>query len=322
MTSDGNLLILVQKRDAAQKDMRGEHSKLICDVGELTGLFTDAANLEVFLQKIADITAAHMGADVCSIYLYYPDSHELVLKATKGLNPASIGQVKLKLGEGLTGKALAELRPICAGDASSHPAFRHFPGIGEEKFRSFVAVPILRGRNQIGVMTLQSIHRNYFTPEDVNVFKAISSQMANTIEVTQLLMTISSGISSAVHEPPEAGLKLVKGRVGSEGFAFGEAVVIKQTSLEEMAAFEDCTEELSLEDFRRAVGETELELEGMQKDIEDRLFDVASLIFSAQILMLKDQGFLQRIENMIESGTGPVQAVRAAVRYYVERFEA
>ena len=310
------------KEDRKLSAMKRDHSKLICDISELTGLFTDTGNLDAFLQKIAEMTAAHMEADVCSIYLYYENSQELVLKATKGLSPTSIGQIRLKFGEGLTGKALAEMHPVCAGDAPSHPAFRFFPGIGEEKYRSFLAVPILRGQNRIGVMTLQSVHSDYFTPEDVNVFRAIASQMANTIEMAKLLMTIGEGAAAAVRATSGAGLKVVRGRVGSEGFAFGEAAVVGQTFREEVAIYEDLAESYTLEDFRRAVGETEVELGRMQKDIEDRLFDVASLIFSAQILMLKDRGFLSRIESMIESGTPPVKAVIAVVRYYFQRFES
>ena len=81
--------------------MKRDHAKLICDVGELTGLFHDAPGMEAFLQKITAMITSHMACEVCSIYLYYENQNELVLKANQGLNVASIGQVKLKIGEGL-----------------------------------------------------------------------------------------------------------------------------------------------------------------------------------------------------------------------------
>ena len=86
-----------------------DHAKLICDIGELSGIFVDAPSLDAFLQKIVEMISEHMKSQVCSIYLYYEDKGELVLKATKGLNPDSVGKVKMKLGEGLTGLALEEL---------------------------------------------------------------------------------------------------------------------------------------------------------------------------------------------------------------------
>ena len=48
-----------------------DHTKLICDIGEISGLFIDTVNLEAFLQKIVEMISEHMKTDVCSIYLYY-----------------------------------------------------------------------------------------------------------------------------------------------------------------------------------------------------------------------------------------------------------
>ena len=73
--------------------IKRDHTKLICDVGEITGLFYDAPSMEEFLQKITAMVTRHMECEVCSIYLYYADHQELVLKATKGLNPASVNNI-------------------------------------------------------------------------------------------------------------------------------------------------------------------------------------------------------------------------------------
>lgn len=95
--------------------MKRDHSKLICDVSEIAGVFTNTADLGGLLQKIVEMIAVHMDADVCSIYLFYEDSQELVLKATCGLDSSSIGRVSMKIGDGLTGVALRDLRPVCEG---------------------------------------------------------------------------------------------------------------------------------------------------------------------------------------------------------------
>ncbi len=298
-----------------------DHSKLICDISELTTLFTDTGNLDSLLQKIVEMIALHMNADVCSVYLYYDESDELVLKATRGLQADSIGRVRLKLGEGLTGKALQELRPVCEGDARAHPSFRLFTGIGEERFCSFLAVPILRGQNRIGVMTLQSERKDHFTAEDVNIFRAVTSQLANTIEMAKLLMSIEKPSASEQKTAPRvSSLKFVKGRSGAEGFAMGEAVVVALPSLDDMA-FAGGDQPLTLADLHGAVLKTEQQLEALQREIETKLFDVASLIFSAQILMLKDQAMLGAMEALIAGGDLPQAAVRRVVAQYVARFD-
>ena len=63
-----------------------DRTSLICDIGELSGLFTDSTSLDTFLAKVVDMIAEHMHSEVCSVYLYYEDTKELVLSATKGLN--------------------------------------------------------------------------------------------------------------------------------------------------------------------------------------------------------------------------------------------
>src|SRR5436853_4682964 len=115
-----------------------DHTKLICDIGELTDIFSDTDSLEAFMQRIVAMVSEHMNSEVCSIYLYYDDTQELVLKATKGLKLSAVNNVRLKLGEGLTGLAVKELRPICEKNASKSAGFRYFPEIGEEAYESFL----------------------------------------------------------------------------------------------------------------------------------------------------------------------------------------
>ncbi len=301
--------------------MKRDHTKLLCDFGELSGLFVDSSSLETFLQKIVEMISEHMHSEVCSIYLYYEDTEELVLKATKGLKPSAVGKVKLKLGEGLTGLAVKELRPICEKNASKTPGFKYFPEIGEEPYEFFLAVPILHGQTRIGAMVIQNSKRNYFDQEDIQVLKAITSQLANTIETTKLLMSL--------HEkqaPPEdtdifKKLKFVKGKVGSEGFAFAPIFVMETSHLLRLTDKVIAKKQYTLNDFYRAVETTEKQLEELQQHIEERLSDVASLIFSAQILMLKDKGFIESIVQHINHHLNPPEAIVKVVENYASRFD-
>ena len=127
---------------------RKDNVDLICSIGELAGLFEKSQNLEDFLQTVVNIVAYHMRAAVCSVYLYEEETQELVLTATQGLNMDK--QVRLKLGEGLSGTALKELRPIREGSGSKNPNFKFIPGISEEQYQAFLAVPILRGLSRVG----------------------------------------------------------------------------------------------------------------------------------------------------------------------------
>ena len=297
-----------------------DHAKLICDIGELSAIITDASDLDAMLQKIVDTAARHMEADVCSVYLFDEARQELVLRATHGLLPSSVGNVRMRPGEGLTGLAFSERRPICEDDAPSHPNYRYFPGIGEENYRSFVAVPILRGRRPVGAMTLQSKNPGHFSPEDVQVFRAITMQLATTIELARQLLALENPSASIAQALALPELRFVRGQIGSEGCAIGEAVLIRQPSLAELRALMGSAT-LALPDFRRAVADTEKQLEHLEALAGERLSDVTAVIFSAQLMMLRDQSWLGAMEDQIGAGTGPAEAVYRVILNYVEIFD-
>lgn len=298
---------------------RRDHAKFICDVSELAGLFHDTASMEDFLQKITAMVTHHMGCEVCSIYLYYEDIQELVLKATQGLKASSIGQVKMKVGEGLTGLAFKENRPICEGQARNNPNFRFFPGIGEERFESFLAVPIMRGQTGIGVVVIQSEKKNYFFVDDIQILRAITSQLATTLETARLLITLNDQKQKKVQTLGD--LKFIKGRSGSSGVALAQAIVIDQllTDVEHLAKL---SKPITEQRFHEALEETEKQLQQLQKQIEHDFLDVSGFIFTAQILMLKDKGFQDAILSLIHQGINPPLAVVSVVGEYVRKFNA
>jgi len=245
----------------------------------------------------------------------------LVLKATKGLSPSSIGKIKLKLGEGLSGIALKEMRPICERNASKNIGYRHFEGSGEERYESFLAVPILHGQVRIGVMVIQNVKTNYFTDDDIKALMAIASQMANTIEMAKILMDLEDRTKPQREQKEEKDLKFFKGKVGADGFAYGKASVMDSTLLSPSQERDLLKQSFSLEDFHKAVLATEKQLEHLQQQIEEQFSDVASMIFAAQILMLKDKAFVGAIEHLIKKGEHPVEAIRRIDENYIRLFE-
>ena len=263
----------------------------------------------------------HMACEVCSIYLFYPQQNELILKATQGLNSSSINTVRMKLGEGLTGQSLKEHRPICEGQARNNPNFRFFPGIGEERYESFLAVPIVRGNVEIGVMVVQSQRKNFFLTDDIQVMRAITAQLATTIETARLLITLNeSKADQPKMVPATDDLKFLQGRSGAEGVALGKLAMIDQDAID-LERFSVPGQKFTKEDLLHALEKSEQQLQDLEKDIESSLYDVASMIFTAQMLMLKDTGFTEQILLRIEQGSDASDAVRYVVGDYVRKFE-
>src|SRR3954452_13345342 len=83
------------------------------------------------LSNIVQLIRERFGTDVCSVYLIEPDRANLVLAATVGLRPESVGRVRMRLDEGLAGLVAEDLRPIMVEEATEHPRFKYFREAGE-----------------------------------------------------------------------------------------------------------------------------------------------------------------------------------------------
>jgi phosphotransferase system enzyme I (PtsP) len=299
-----------------------KHINLLLDINELDWVFRDSSSIENFLENIVRMVASHMVADVCSIYIMDEQSNELVLKANVGLNREFIGGLRLKAGEGIAGSSFQQGKPIITGDGFSHPNFKFFKGTNEELFKSFLAVPIVRGASKIGVLMLQRKEENHFEDVDVLALKVIASQLANVIENIQL-------ITSVQPRPPVSGSgraaepitdRFVKGKPASRGYAYGDVRILGQGSA--FKEFETLTfqKRYGAGDLLKAVGETKKQLEEMQTNVETKLSDAASMIFTSHLLILKDKGFMDPINSIIAGGGNAPEAVIAIANKYIELF--
>ena len=297
------------------------HIQLLCDIGELDRLFHDSASVENFLQETVNMAARHLDVDVCSIYTYDDADRILMLRATRGLSIRAIGDVCMRLGEGLTGKALQERRCIRVENASRHAQYKHFADIGEEPFESFLAVPILRGLTRIGVLVLQRKAQRPFTEDDELTCKAVASQLANVIENARFLMTRDA---APICKPPGAGTRLhfIKGKTASTGFAYAEARIVDTHRRFADLLQTDFEPGQTVADLEKALAATAEQLEQLQKQVEEKLSDAASLIFASHLLILKDNKFIDPMKRLIAEGTPAPQAVLKIAKEYVDAFAA
>jgi len=302
--------------------MRKDNVDLIWSISELSSLLERRTNTGQFLQDVVEVIADHLRSDVCSIYLYDEEADVLVLRATKGLAAESVGRVKLGLGEGITGQALKELRPIREAEAIKSPHFKAVPDIDEEQYESFLAVPIKRGMNRIGVMVLQHRQADYFDIHDTRAIQAIASHLAATLENIEILMEIHGQREPRRIAPEKGDLTVVHGKAVSEGIAMGTSVVFGDRMQQLARSGNIGKGSDGIERFRVALSETLRQLEVLQDEVQDDLEDVASLIFSSHLLMLNDEEFSGKMEDAIRGGVSVEDAVTEVVNQYVMLFSA
>ncbi|HEV7958072.1 MAG TPA: GAF domain-containing protein, partial [Acidimicrobiales bacterium] len=115
-------------------------------------------------------------ADVCSLYLMESRS-ELVMRGNVGFSSEAIGQVRLRVGEGITGEAVEYMRPISTATAEQHSAYKHFAELGEERFPVFLAVPVPGKTGPLGAIVVQR-RTGAFSDHDVELLVLIGGVIA------------------------------------------------------------------------------------------------------------------------------------------------
>jgi phosphotransferase system enzyme I (PtsP) len=319
----GCMPVILLRNKTHFTDMKKRNVDLVCDIAELISVFDADKKDGDILQSVVSTVAWHMRAAVCSIYIYDEENEELTLRSTQGLSAEAVGKVKLKLGEGITGRAVRELRPICIGQASKSSWYVYFPGIEEEKYEAFLAVPILRGLRRIGALVVQDGVANYFTANDTKALRAIAAQLASVIENVQLL----SGAKEKATEVEEIPVVkkvgqdgIVRGRSASSGTARGKAFLLDSSQSESCILPDPDGHLHTAEEFQAALEKTVQQINKLQKQTSEELADVAILIFSAHLLILEDEQFSGRIRNLIEEGIPALRAIATVVNEYVEIF--
>lgn len=145
-------------------------------------------DLEEVLHLVATEVADALAADACFVYLYDERGDELILRATYGTPIDEMTRrPRLRPGEGITGAAAAERRPVAVAEkAHLDPRFKEFPNLPESEYESILAVPILAREQLAGALNVRTLRPRVFRPDEIALLEAIAGQVAQSIVHAQL----------------------------------------------------------------------------------------------------------------------------------------
>jgi phosphotransferase system, enzyme I, PtsP len=145
---------------------------------------TEEASREAPLGDVLGAMTSHiahlLSVDVCSIYLR--DEDELVLGATHGFPQEAVGQVRMHIGEGLTGTAVACLRPVSVARAQVDARNKQFAELHEERFPALCALPLIDGGRAVGALVVQRRQARAFGRSDIVLIAATASPVLFALE--------------------------------------------------------------------------------------------------------------------------------------------
>jgi phosphotransferase system enzyme I (PtsP) len=252
------------------------------------------------LDKIVRQIAGLMVAEVCSIYLKRQDG-SLELFATEGLNPSAVHNTLLKRGEGLVGRCAELAVPINEPDAQNHPAFSYRPETGEEVYHSFLAVPIIRGGEVMGVLTIQNKTEKEYSDEDVEVLQTTAMVLAE-----HLVTGAVAGVNSGTEFSRTVG-HIVRGQPLTEGLALGHAVLHDaRVVVTEVQAKDPEAEARRLD---AAIAELQASIDEMLEQGELSATGEHRDVLEAYRMFAHDRGWLRRMKEAIGRGMTAEAAV-------------
>lgn len=312
---------------------------------EIGAIVTQSPDLHRSAQGIVETIARRMGMEVCSIYLLDREVARLRLWATYGLDPESVGKVFMGVDEGLTGIVVQKLEPVMAIDALVHPRYKYFPETGEERYHSFLGVPVVHRGEPVGVLVVQTSRRRRFTLPEVRLLKAIAVSVSGILAQVQLrdTLAVKEAERQAMQQQMDdaiARLRAFERKVGQRRPAPGEREPLRLSGLaaspgygigrahlrQSSVSFTGLPRQRrlplkrELARVKAAIDRAAEELERNKERVLANVPEIDASIFEAQRLMLFDSEFQTRIEAAIRDGLSAEAAVAEAVQQLVQRF--
>ena len=136
----------------------------------------------VLLDSIVVTLREVLRCRAANIMLLNPQTEMLEIRAAAGVKDRWRREARLRVGEGIAGRVVAEKRPIYVPDAREDPRFVPF----DPAVRSLLCVPLIIGDRAIGALSVDHEVPHAFRPEDERLLTIIAAQAAAAIENARL----------------------------------------------------------------------------------------------------------------------------------------
>ncbi|HEY1374631.1 MAG TPA: phosphoenolpyruvate--protein phosphotransferase [Candidatus Binatia bacterium] len=292
---------------------------------DISTLISHSHDVRETLNRLVGIVAERMETEVCSLYILEPKKNRLTLWATTGLDEEAIGKVSMAVGEGLTGLVIEKMSPVMVVDAQAHPRYKYFPETGEERFHSFLGVPVVERRLPLGVLVVQTSRRREFSRDEIRLLRAISAQVSGIIIQARMADTLKNKERERKEYQKQLGDALKKirsyegrrreavvrgaaqkwrGRLNglsvAPGFGRGKAFLMKpRIDLNSVKKERARNPKREVERFRAAVERGMEQLQNIKQRMSALVSKEEGAVFDAHRLIIGDPVLIDQIEGRI-----------------------
>src|SRR5579863_4821442 len=149
---------------------------------EVADVLATSLDLDTTLRRVAEVVRKVIDYEIFAILLLNEKTQELRFRFQVGYPPEFTDRTRLKVGEGVTGRAAQLRKAVLVDDVTADPKYiAAVPNV-----RAELAVPLLTKNRVIGVLDLEAREPGYFTEEHSRLLTLVASRMAAGIENAQL----------------------------------------------------------------------------------------------------------------------------------------
>lgn len=272
--------------------------------------FTSA--LGIIVSSVKKVMRTH----VCSVYLR-DNAGDYVLMATDGLNQDAVGLVRLSAGEGLVGRVVAREEPINLEQAEAHPNYQYFPETGEERYSSFLGVPIIHQRKVLGVLVVQQVEQRRFDEGEEAFLVTMSAQLAGVIAHAEATGGVNKDQTQVAKQARFMGV------AGASGIAIGEAVVIAPEADLRSVSYKPIADiDAEIAFFQTCLMAVREDIKGLGAKLKERLNREERALFDAYLAMLDDASLGGEVTERIRKGVNASYAWSEVILEHEQTFNS
>ncbi len=153
----------------------------------VSSIVSSERSLDEMLGEIVGLTVQVTECDACLVYLIERETHEIVLRASQVPHQTDLGNIRLKMGEGVTGWVVEHQSVVALPEnAASDRRFKRFQALVEDTYEAFLSVPLVSGGDVIGVINVHHREPHYHTPDEISLLTFVGEQMGGAITKSYL----------------------------------------------------------------------------------------------------------------------------------------
>jgi sigma-B regulation protein RsbU (phosphoserine phosphatase) len=172
-------MMMLVKTTASQTLRPSEVEPLLLEVADVVNTTLD---LETTLKRVAELVRKVIDYEIFAILLLNEQLQELYVRFHVGYPPGVAERVRLKVGQGISGRAAQTRQAVLVPDVTQEESYIE----ALQNVCSELAVPLIVKNRVIGVIDIEAREKGYFTEEHKRLLTLIGSRMAVGIENARL----------------------------------------------------------------------------------------------------------------------------------------